>query len=89
MQINEQALNAYNSLPRDLKGKAARNYGTATWYFKALISNVATPKDQLVKALDAIACASKENKDHITKIDKSIQRTVKLALKNIQLNEVA
>ncbi len=76
MNIHKKALELYDSLPHGSKEIAAEKYGTSFWYFTKLISNLRTKEDIIIKAMKAIAEASKEARKNVIQIDNQIQEKV-------------
>lgn len=79
MNIKTAVKEAYNSLPKGSKKRAAQIHGVTTIYFKKIVNGDVVDSDVYYSALQAIKQASDEAKKEM---DKSFNE-----IKNIVVNE--
>lgn len=69
MSVNEKALKIYNQLPYGAKSLTAQKLDCANFYVKELIVKITTPKEVLIKIMDAMILSAKEiNKETTNKV---------------------
>ncbi|WP_271770402.1 hypothetical protein [Aquimarina algiphila] len=74
IEIQTQALQIYNIMPKGSRELAAIKYGCARWYLKNLITDIKTDTSKVLSIVKILAEASNEHTNDVIRTNKDLQQ---------------